>query len=308
MWTTIKDKIIAPATKFILEDSSVKKFYFLPWLFSIIFLTVLLVYQSIYTYVELFWNKEQALVLILKFFHSDYIFEVAITVIVFILLYIFIIPIFEGWLINYIDKKNSKNEICCGDSISYWVYNFLPIFEYDNMSWNFKFMTVVNAYLFCIRFVWLDYIVLINTIFLLLFIISTIVNILFAYAKYIIILENKKLITSIWLSSKIAIINILTTIKLYFFMFILNVRVVINFLVFLIFPLLIIFVVSFITSKIFMLITVILLSIIFLLLILFLGYLNWVLEVFKTTIWYFAYIEWKKKLDIIKEENKWVSY
>ena len=303
MWTTIKEKIIWPATKFILEDSKIKKFYFLPWLLSIIFLTILLVYQSIYTYVELFWNKEKALLMILKFFHSDYVFEIAISAIIFILLYIFIIPIFEWWLISYIDKKNCEKETCCRDAVSHWIFKFLPIFEYDNLFSEFKFMSVVNAYLFLLRFVWLEYISLVNYIFIVLFILSTIINILFAYSKYIIIIENKKVMESISISSKIAILNFITTIKLYLFMFILNTRVIINFLVFLLFPLLIIFVISLITSKIFMLITVILLSIIFILLILFLWYLNWVLEVFKTSIWYYAYIEWRKKIDLLSEEK-----
>lgn len=302
MVTKIKDKIISPASKFILEDSKIKKYYFLPGLLSIIFLTVLLVYQSIYTYVELFWNKEKALLIILEFFHSDYLFEIAIWAIIFIVLYIFIIPIFEWGLISYLNKKTCEDQenIWCSDAVSHWVFKFLPLFEYNNIFSEFKFMSVINAYLFCIRFVWIKYIDALNILFLFLLILSTIINVLFAYSKYYIVIENKKVMKAIAYSSKLAILNIVTTIKLYFFMFILNTRVIINFLVFLIFPVLIVSVLTYITSKIFILISIFILSIIFILLILFLGYLNWVLEIFKTAIWYFAYKEWKKKLDIDK--------
>jgi hypothetical protein len=50
----VKDKIILPSWKIIREDSKVKKFYLLPGLLSTIFLTALLTYQAIYTYVMIF--------------------------------------------------------------------------------------------------------------------------------------------------------------------------------------------------------------------------------------------------------------
>ena len=45
-----KDDIIFPAWNLIKDDGKVKKMYFLPWILSIIFLSALLVYQTIYTY------------------------------------------------------------------------------------------------------------------------------------------------------------------------------------------------------------------------------------------------------------------
>jgi hypothetical protein len=60
-----------------------------------VFLTLILTYQSIYTYVEIFGKKEEALVIILNFFHSSYILEVAIAFIIFIIIYFILTPIFE---------------------------------------------------------------------------------------------------------------------------------------------------------------------------------------------------------------------
>jgi hypothetical protein len=54
MSNILKEKIIIPAWLIIKNDYKIKKFYLFPGLLSIIFLTILLVYQSIYTYVELF--------------------------------------------------------------------------------------------------------------------------------------------------------------------------------------------------------------------------------------------------------------
>jgi hypothetical protein len=49
-----KENIVYPAWEVIKNDSKVKKFYFLPGFFSIVVLTTILVYQSIYTYVVIY--------------------------------------------------------------------------------------------------------------------------------------------------------------------------------------------------------------------------------------------------------------
>ena len=299
----IKDNIIFPAWQIIKNDNKIKNFYIIPWIISIIFLTILLVYQSIYTYVEIFWKKEKALIIILKFFHSDYVFEVVLTSIIFLIFYFFLIPIFEWWLIKYLENKNKGNNISIGEIFWLWIYKFLQMFEYNNLFSEFKFISVLNGYLFSIRFVWIEYIQRINYIFIIIFFFSFVINILFTYSKYIMLIENKSIISSIWISSKITIINLSTTIKLYFLMFILNVRVVVNFIIFLSFPILMIIALWLITSKIFLTITIVILSILFIIFIVFLWYLTAVLEIFKTAIWYYAYIEWKNKYEKILLEK-----
>jgi len=65
-----QEHIIIPALELIKENTKVKKFYFLPGLLSIVFLSVLLMYQVTYTYVVILGKKEQALEMILSFFHT----------------------------------------------------------------------------------------------------------------------------------------------------------------------------------------------------------------------------------------------
>ena len=300
MSSILKKDIIFPAWEIIREDDKIKKFYFLPWILSTIFLTVLLVYQSIYSYVEIFWKKEEALVIILKFFHSDYLIEVIIVSFIFIITYIIVLPIFEWALIKYIDTKNKKEECSTSDSIWLWMCRFLPLFEYSNIFSKFKFIAILNAYLFIIRFAWIEYLRYISYIFIIVFIFSIIINVMFAYCKYEIVLWNKKTFESIWSSSKIAILNMATTIKLYFLMFLLNIKVIINFFIFLSFPILIVLILGIFTTKIFLTIAITILIVLFFFCILILWYLTAVLDIFKTSIWYFAYIKGKKKVEEIE--------
>jgi len=297
MTKLLKENIIIPAWDSVKNDTRIKKFYLFPWLLSIIFLTVLLVYQSIYTYVEIFWKKEEALVIILKFFHSDYALEIITWSIIFILIYFLCTPIFEWGLIKYINKKDTWENLTSSEALWEWLYRFLPIFEYNNIFSEFKIISILNWYLFTIRFIWVDYINIISYIFLVLLFLWIFINIILSYSKYIIIIENKWVFEAIWASAKITILNLKRTVKLYFLMFFLNIRVIFNFIIFLIFPIIIVVVVWLISSKIFLILAMTILIWLFILFIFALGYLTAVLEVFKTTIWYFAYKEWKKKIE-----------
>ncbi len=299
-----KKNIILPSRKIIAQDSKVKKLYFLPWVLSIIFLTMMLVYQSVYTYVVVAGRKNEAFQLILRFFEKDYFIEVVIASIIFLLLYIFLTPIFEWGLIKYISKRDKqweKANISSSDVLGVWLFKFLPVFEYDQMFSKFRFLSILNFYLFTIRLVWTEYIQATTYVYLVVLLFSMIINIFFSYSKFEIVLWNKKVFSSIGSSATITILNLKTTVKLYFLIFILNFRVIFNFLILLLFPFLIAFAIWFISSQIFLWITIVILAILFTALIAIISYLSAVLEVFTTSLWYFAWKHWKEKLKEIDE-------
>jgi len=264
MDNSFTDSILNPSLELIKNDSKIKRFYFLPWLLSVVFLSVLLVYQVVYTYVVLLGNKDAAAEIVLEIFHSQYATEILISSAIFVVFYIFLTPIFEGGLIRYIQKK-SQGEASRSESIT-------------------------------LRFLGLEYATAIGVFFFIAFLFSIILNIFIAYTRYEIVLENKGVFESIGTSSQIALLNIKTTLKLYVLMFIMNIKVVLNFIIFLIFPIMSAFILWFITSQTFATIAIVLLGAVFVFLILVLGYMAAVLEVFTTSIWYNAYKQWKAKL------------
>jgi len=98
--------IIIPSLKIIRSDQKIKRFYFLPGLISVIFLSVLLVYQVVYTYVVLLGKQDAILELILQLFHSQYLTQIIIAGSILVIFHILLNPIFEGALIRYIDNKS----------------------------------------------------------------------------------------------------------------------------------------------------------------------------------------------------------
>ncbi|MFA5917073.1 MAG: hypothetical protein WC850_02440 [Candidatus Gracilibacteria bacterium] len=296
-----KNDIVIPAWEVIKNDFKVKRFYFFPGLLSIISLTTILLYQSIYTYIVIFHKKEKALELILQFFHSDYFIEFVVGVALFLIIYIFIIPIFEGGLIKYLDEKKNGVQMNSLDAVGFGLSRFLPMFEYSNVFSEFKYISILNSYLFLIRFIGIEYIKYINYLIIFILMISTFINILFAYAKYEIVLKNKGVFESIAISTQISILNLKNTLKLYILMFIINIRVLFNFLIFLFFPILLVISVSYFTTKIFLAFAIIMILIMFIFFVLLIGYVTAVLEVFKVAVWYFAYVNGRER---IEKENK----
>lgn len=292
-----KDKIILPSWEITRTDWNLKKYYFIPWILSIIFLSGLLAYQSVYTYVKIIWhNQDKVLKAILRFLETDIWFELLIAWIIILILHFILGPIFEWWLVKYIDFKQNDKILSKSEAFWQWLYKFLPVFEYNNMFSEFKMLSILNFYLFTIRFTGLDYIQFINYVFLFLLFLSLIINVLFVYSKYFLILENKNIFESLWESSKLAMLNLKITFKIYLLLLFLNFRVILNFLTFLAFPIFIALAIGFITSKFLLVISVWILSILFLILILILWYITAVLDIFKTSVWYYAYLNWKKNL------------
>ena len=95
MNNTIKEDIILPAWNLIKDDGSIKLLSLFPGLMSILFFSILLVYQSVYTYVKIFEKTDEAFVVLLNFFESEYIIEFLIFGGIFFLLYIVFMPIYE---------------------------------------------------------------------------------------------------------------------------------------------------------------------------------------------------------------------
>jgi len=287
--------IISPSVELIRNDNKVKRFYFLPWTLSVIFASVLLVYQVVYTYSVLLWKEDFAFNFILSLFHSSYVIEFAIATWIFVLCYIILLPVFEWWLIRYIASKENGSA-SRSDALWYWLVRFAPLFEFNNIFNMFKLMSIVNGFLFSLRFLWTEYLSILSIVFFIAFLFSILINVLTAYASYEIVLENKWVFEAISSSSRLALLNIKTTMKLYILMFIMNIKIIINFSVFLIFPLFWAFIIWFLSSQIFIAITFFILWAIFLFVLLLLWYMAAVLEVFTTSIWYNAYKQWKEKL------------
>lgn len=300
--TKIRDRIVEPSWREITEDFSLRKFYFIPGMISVSFFSIILVYQFVYTYVVLFWNEEKLLTKLLDYLHSDYLIPTLIIWWIFLAFYVFINPLFEIAIINKLNCKSKWADVTMWEAFWKSLYSFLPVFEYSNTFNALRIVSIFNMYLFTIRFTWIEKIDYVSYFFWFLLFIWTIINLLSAFTRYIIIIEGLPLFKAFGLSSKMVLLNLRTAFKLYLLMFFLNIRVILNFIIFLGIPIAIVAAITYIASNVLFYVAIWAISIVWILLFLVISYISTTLDVFKLSIWYYAYKDSQDNLKRIEEE------
>jgi len=292
--------VIEPAWEIARKADKIKKFNFFPALLSTIYLTIIIIYQTAFTYIEVFDKKDVFFRLVLNFFHKDYFIESVITVIILFVMYLLLTPIAEWALISYIrayDNKNINNyktSYCIWE----WIHSFWHLFEYDNLTWVIRLLTITTSFIFAIRIFWFEYIHLIWIVYMIYLFLALLLNILFAYSRFYIIIEWQSPFKAISSSVRLSFLNFTETVKLFFSIMLLYLRIIFTALFTLLFPLILSVIFTYFTSKIFLAIAVIFLIIIFISFLIFITHINSVVSIFVNSIWYFSF----KKFNKIEKE------
>ena len=126
---------------------------------------------------------------------------------------------------------------------------------------------------------------------------SFLINILFSYARFFIIFDNKKALEALSFSVNMALNNLSITFHLYFTLLLVYIRTFITATIFIIFPFIISGLFTYITTSWIQMVSVTLILLLFLVLLIFISHLNSVLEIFVEAIWYNAYKENKKHFE-----------
>lgn len=295
----MKWNIIVPSWDLVTNASVIKKFNFIPSFLSTLYLSIVVLYQLAFSYIYIFGLKDEFFSWVVEIIHQTYVIEILIGFGILLFIYVFLTPISESWILCLIDwfYKKDKNKYKISYWLSRWLMNFWPIFELHNFMALFKLLSIITAYIFCLRIFWEAYAMTISIIFFIYLIFSLVMNVLFAYSKFFIIFEEKWVLEAASLSTKMTLDNMWVTSKLYFTLFLVYLRVVLTIIMFLLFPLLASLVFAYISSQFFFIFWISLIVIIFIAFLLFITHLNSVLEIFIDALWYNAYLENKKTFE-----------
>lgn len=105
----MKEEIVIPAWEIASNTTEIKIFNFLPSLLSTVYLSLILLYQVAWSYINIFHLKDRFFSLVITFVHADYFMEVLIGLFAFFIAYLLITPISEGGIIAIIDSVDHKN-------------------------------------------------------------------------------------------------------------------------------------------------------------------------------------------------------
>ena len=292
----MQENIVAPAWKIASESVTIKKFNFFPSLLSTIYLSFIVLYQVSWAYVYLFHLKDQFFSLVIQFVHTSYFIETVVTVAVLFLLYLLVTPIAEGGLVGLIAKKDSgdpwKSPYLYGILVG-WKH-FLPIFEAHNLLSPFKLLSVITFYLFSLRIFGADYATVISLVFSAYLAFSALVNVLFAYTRFFIVVHDYRAFEAMAASLRMSLDHLSVTFRLYVTLLLVYVRTLLTVAAFVVFPFIISAILTYVTVAAVKIVAVTVTAVIVAAFLGLVSHVNSVLEIFVEALWYRAFVEHAK--------------
>lgn len=207
--------------------------------------------------------------------------------ILFLLAYILIPPIFKGTLIEAVMRIRDYKPI--GGSVEIGLRRFFPLFEFGIITGTFSVLTLFTEGSFILR--WWGVNVFFAALPILLFVamVGLIASLLFTYAEYFIVLENKRLIESIKESVILVIANFRKTILVFILMALIAVRVILNVVLVLLIPMGLVALGSYFVSSFTSVIVLTVAGVLGLGMLMLSSYLLGLFHIFSTAVWVFTF-------------------
>lgn len=192
-------------------------------------------------------------------------------------------PVFRGTLIHAVMKI--KNYESIEGSFEVGVRHFFPLFEFALLTGAFSITTLFTESSFILR--WWGENVFFMALPILLFIAMAglIINFLFTYAEYYIVLDGKRLMKSMMESSILVIANLRKTILVFVLMVLIGARIILNVLLVLLIPMLVVVLTSYLATVFLSTIGLILIGITSLAILIVSSYLLGLFQIFATAVW-----------------------
>ncbi len=300
------NNLVIPAWEMLLRFTSIKKFNFIPSFVGMLWLFVILLYQTTFTYVYIFHKKDALLESLAILAHKTYFVEVIIGLILLFVLYMIITPIAEGGIVEMIHtyrKSDGEKELRSYEGFFRALKHYLPLFEVHNLIAIFRPLSVITFYILLLRIFGSEYLLAISLTMGGYLIFAFFMNMCFAYAKFFVIFEDKSALQALAASTSMTVNHIDVTLHLYYTTLLVYLRTILAALFFFGLPFITSAVITFFTLITIKLILLTIFGIVTLIFFIFLTYLNSTLEIFVEATWYEAYMI-NRKADTLEENTR----
>ncbi len=300
------NNLVLPAWEMLLRFTSIKKFNFIPSFIGMLWLFVILLYQTTFTYVYIFHKKDALLESLAIFAHKTYFVEVIIGLILLFVFYMIITPIAEGGIVEMIHtyrKSDGQKELRSYEGFFRALKHYLPLFEVHNLIAIFRPLSVITFYILLLRIFGSQYFVAISLTMGGYLVFAFFMNMCFAYAKFFVIFEEKNALQALSASTSMTVNHIDVTLHLYYTTLLVYLRTILAALFFFGLPFTTSAIITFFTLITIKLILLSIFGLVTLIFFIFLTYLNSTLEIFVEATWYEAYIL-NKKADTLEDDTR----
>jgi len=285
------EPLVAPAWKLINQAILIKKFNFLPSLFSTLILSVIVTYQSAITAAMMTDSQGAFFSWVLSATGSLFFWEVLVASVVVFLLVELLIVVYEGGLLSLVRAFCQRQDARYGylHGLSAGLRSFLPMFEYDAFTQMFRPLLITTSYIFLLRIIGMEYFWLITAFVVPYALVAAVINVCISYARFFIVYDGKGLFAAISASTNMALEHPGTTIRLFLSMLLIYVRIVLIVLGILLFPVVATALFTWLGSGYASWLALSIAGVAYLAFLTFVAHVNSVLEIFTTTLWYRAW-------------------
>lgn len=281
---------------------------FIPSFFSVIVSSAYLAYQfNAFRHSALFGNsseKTDVIGLAKNIFDTAYNHSTISIILIILAVFIFIgytltPPVFNGTLIHALSKIRKYETI--EGSLEVGVRHFFPLFEFGILTGSFGVVTLFTESSFILR--WWGEGIFFAALPILIFIAiaGIIINFLFTYAEYYIVLGGKGITQSIMESCILVISNLKKTILVFVLMLLIGVRIILNVLLVLLIPMAVVALTSYFATVFLSNLGMAFIVLVGLGVLILSSYLLGLFHVFATAVWVLTFAELTERPDNSKD-------
>ena len=193
--------------------------------------------------------------------------------------------------IQKISRNRSGQKAGVGAGLRHGLLSFLPLFEYHLLIKTFAFFSVMTEISFSVRNLPPSIFTMLLPFFVLFVIASFVLTLLFTYADFYIVIDEKGVFDSMKMSAKLVITNWTHTLLISILMIIIGIRIVIQAILVFLIPALVVLISGYLATVALATTGIIVGGIVGLIVLVIAAYLNGIVDIFAYTVWTFTFLK-----------------
>ncbi len=243
----------------------------------------------------------EIMVLIWEFLsaHLSWTVPIVIFTVIFALFY-FLYPTLAmaGAIQTIARNKTGQQNAGPGTGLRHGIMSFLPLFEYHLLIKTFSFFSILIQMSFVIRNLGASMFQFFLPLYLIIMIIGLVLTLLFTYTDFFIVIDGKRVFSSIKASARMVILNWKCTFLITLLMILIGVRIIIQVMLIFLIPFLIIILTGYIAAVALPVTGLIVGGIFGFIILLISAYINGVVDIFSYTVWTYTFLELSEKREL----------
>ncbi len=223
--------------------------------------------------------------------NGEWSLALGIVAIIVVILYLLLPSLFQAGLIHMSDEAVHDRRVSYSSGFAHGILNYLRIFEFHTLISPLSIISIISLASWMLRWNGMETLKVAWPIFLLLLLLSFLVNFLFSFVDYFIILGRHSVFDSMGKSAKMVILNLPETALMMVLMMFIGIRILINIVLILLIPVLVLVAVAYFSSLSLGLWGILIAILVVLVLVGVVSYLNATINAFATAVWVLTYHE-----------------